>query len=150
MPRRHRKMKGGFLESLGSTLSGWGSSISQSASNAYNKTKNATSSAYSSATTPTTSTSYTPTPTSTSTPTTSTSHTPTTRPTTSTSTTSSGAYGGKKRKSRKMRGGYSNNVALNSLAANASPISGIKSAEPHNWVGGKTSRKNRRGTRSKK
>ena len=123
MPRRHRKMKGGFLESLGSTLSGWGSSISQSASNAYNKTKNATSSAYSS----------------------------TTRPTTSTSTsTPSGAYGGKKRKSRKMRGGYSNNVALNSLAANASPISGIKSAEPHNWVGGKKSRKNRRGTRSKK
>ena len=151
MPRRHRKMKGGFLESLGSTLSGWGSSISQSASNAYNKTKNATSSAYSSATTPTTSTSYTPT----STPTTSTSYTPTstptTRPTTSTSTsTPSGAYGGKKRKSRKMRGGYSNNVALNSLAANASPISGIKSAEPHNWVGGKKSRKNRRGTRSKK
>ena len=139
MPRRHRKMKGGFLESLGSTLSGWGSSISQSASNAYNKTKNATSSAYSSATTPTTSTSYTPT------------STPTTRPTTSTSTsTPSGAYGGKKRKSRKMRGGYSNNVALNSLAANASPISGIKSAEPHNWVGGKKSRKNRRGTRSKK
>ncbi len=150
MPRRHRKMKGGFLESLGSTLSGWGSSISQSASNAYNKTKNATSSAYSSATTPTTSTSYTPT----STPTTSTSYTPTSTPTstptTSTSTTSSGAYGGKKRKSRKMRGGYSNNVALNSLAANASPISGIKSAEPHNWVGGKKSRKNRRGTRSKK
>ena len=152
MPRRHRKMKGGFLESLGSTLSGWGSSISQSASNAYNKTKNATSSAYSSTPTPTTSTSYTPTstPTSTqtSTPTTSTSHTPTS--TSTTSYTPSGAYGGKKRKSRKMRGGYSNNVALNSLAANASPISGIKTSEPHNWVGGKKSRKNRRGTRSKK
>ena len=130
MPRRHRKMKGGFLESLGSTLSGWGSSISQSASNAYNKTKNATSSAYSSATTPTTSTSYTPTSTA--------SYTP------------SGAYGGKKGKSRKMRGGYSNNIALTGLAANASLISGIKSAESHNWVGGKKSRKNRRGTRSKK
>lgn len=134
MPRRHRKMKGGFLESLSGTLSSWGSSISQSASNAYNKTKNAASSAYSSATTPT---SYTPT---------STSYTPTS----TASYTPSGAYGGKKGKSRKMRGGYSNNIALTGLAANASPISGIKSAEPHNWVGGKKSRKNKRGTRSKK
>jgi hypothetical protein len=139
MPRRHRKMKGGFLESLSGTLSSWGSSISQSASDAYNKTKNAASSAYSSATTPTSTstTSYTPT---------STSYTPTS----TTSYTPSGAYGGKKGKSRKMRGGYSNNIALTGLAANASPISGIKSAEPHNWVGGKKSRKNKRGTRSKK
>ena len=136
MPRRYRKMKGGFLESLSGTLSSWGSSISQSASDAYNKTKNAASSAYSSATTPT-STSYTPT---------STSYTPTS----TASYTPSGAYGGKKGKSRKMRGGYSNNIALTGLAANASPISGIKSAEPHNWVGGKKSRKNKRGTRSKK
>ena len=45
MPRRHRKMKGGFLDSLSSTLSSWGSTISQSASDAYNKTKNAASSA---------------------------------------------------------------------------------------------------------
>jgi hypothetical protein len=144
MPRRHRKMKGGFLESLSGTLSSWGSSISQSASDAYNKTKNAASSAYSSATTPTTSTSYTPT---------STSYTPTSTsytPTSTTSYTPSGAYGGKKGKSRKMRGGYSNNNALTGLAANASPISGIKSAEPQNWVGGKKSRKNKRGTRSKK
>jgi hypothetical protein len=143
MPRRHRKMKGGFLESLGSTLSGWGSSISQSASDAYNKTKNATSSAYSSATTPTSTTSYTPTSTST---TSTTSYTPAS----TTSYTPSGAYGGKKGKSRKMRGGYSNNNASTGLAANASPISGIKSAEPHNWVGGKKSRKNKRRTRSKK
>jgi hypothetical protein len=143
MPRRHRKMKGGFLESLGSTLSGWGSSISQSASDAYNKTKNATSSAYSSATTPTSTTSYTPTSTST---TSTTSYTPTS----TTSYTPSGAYGGKKGKSRKMRGGYSNNNASTGLSANASPISGIKSAEPHNWVGGKKSRKNKRRTRSKK
>ena len=142
MPRRHRKMKGGFLESLSGTLSSWGSSISQSASDAYNKTKNAASSAYSSATTPTSSTSYT-----------STSYTPTSTsytPTSTTSYTPSGAYGGKKGKSRKMRGGYSNNSALTGLAASASPISGIKSAEPHNWVGGKKSRKNKRGTRSKK
>jgi len=52
MPRRHRKMKGGFLDSLGSTLSGWGSSISQSASNAYSKTKNAVTGSSNSATAP--------------------------------------------------------------------------------------------------
>jgi hypothetical protein len=105
MPRRHtRKMKGGFLDSLSTTLSSWGSTISQSASDAYNKAKNATTSAYNSATTtaPTTP-SYPPMTTST--------------------------YGGRKR-SRKMRGG--------NVASNASPISGIKTAQPHNWVGGKT------------
>ena len=118
MPRRHRKMKGGFLDSLSSTLSSWGSTISQSASNAYNKTKSAASSAYSSATgsTPTYN-----------------AQAPTTSYTSS--YTPSGAYGGKRR-SRKMRGG--------NLAANASPISGIKTAQPHNWVGGKKTRKNKR------
>jgi len=119
-----RKMKGGFLDSLSSTLSSWGSTISQSASNAYNKTKSAASSAYSSATssTPTT-TSYTPT-----------TYTPTAATASYTPTTTS-AYGGK-RKSKKMRGG--------NLAATASPISDIKTAQPHNWVGGKKTRKNKR------
>jgi hypothetical protein len=41
MPRRHRKMKGGFLDSLESTLNNWGSKIKQSTINTYNKTKNA-------------------------------------------------------------------------------------------------------------
>ncbi len=42
MRKRHNKtMKGGFLESLSGTLSSLGSSNSQSASDAYNKTKNA-------------------------------------------------------------------------------------------------------------
>jgi hypothetical protein len=125
MPRTRKNMKGGFLDSLSSTLSSWGSSISQSASDAYNKAKNATTSAYNSTTSSTSvpvSQSYTPMTTST--------------------------YGGKKR-SRKMRGGYSNNIALTGLAANASPISGIKTAEPHNWVGGKRTRKNKRGTRKR-
>lgn len=122
-----RKMKGGFLDSLSSTLSSWGSTISQSASNAYNKTKNAASSAYSSATssTPTT-TSYT-----------STTYAPTAAPSPS-YTPSTGAYGGK-RKSKKMRGG--------NLAATAAPISDIKTAQPHNWVGGKKTRKNKRKSR---
>ena len=137
MPRRHKKMKGGFLDSLSSTLSSWGSTISQSASDAYNKTKSAASSAYSSATgsTPT----YTAPATTTSYAAPNTSYTP--------STTST--YGGKRRKSKKMRGGVSSNIALTGLAANASPISGIKTAQPHNWVGGKRTRKNKRESRKK-
>ena len=114
MPKRHRKMKGGFLDSLGSTLSGWGSSISEGASSAWNKTKSATSSAYNSATTSSTPTTYTPT-----------------------------TVGGRKR-SRKMRGGYSDNTPTSGLAFYAAPVSDIKNAQPHNWVGGKT-RKHRRG-----
>lgn len=56
MPKRYRKMKGGFLDSVGNTLSSWGNSISQDASIAWNKTKNATTSAYNSMTgTPSTS-----------------------------------------------------------------------------------------------
>ena len=110
MPRRRRNMKGGFLDSLSNTLSSWGSSISQSASDAYNKAKNATSSAYTSSTNSTTP-AYTP----------------------ALMTTST--YGGRKR-SRKMRGG--------NIAATAAPISGIKTAQPHNWVGGKKTRKYRK------
>jgi hypothetical protein len=36
-----------------------------------------------------------------------------------------------------MRGGYSDNMALTGLAANASPISDINSAQPLTTVGGK-------------
>ena len=50
MPRRHRNMKGGFLDSIGTSLSELGTSISQGASSAWEKTKNATSSAYNSVT----------------------------------------------------------------------------------------------------
>jgi hypothetical protein len=130
MPKRHRKMKkGGFLGfgedpnstdsgssmfgSVGSTLSGWGSSISNSASSAWEKTKNATSSAYNSATGSNES-----------------SYMPTT------------SLGGRKR-SRKMRGGFSDNISTTGLAAHAAPISDIKSAQPHNWVGGRTRRRRR-------
>jgi len=44
-------------------------------------------------------------------------------------------YGGKH--SRRKRGG--------GIAHNASPISGIKSAQPHTIVGGRTRRRNRKG-----
>ena len=146
MPRRHRKMiKGGLLGfgesypndysssdsgsgsgmfgSVGSTLSGWGSSISDTASSAWNKTKSATSGAYDSATGTTPSTTY-------------------------PSTTST--LGGKRKRSRKMRGGFSDNTPTTGLAAHASPISGVKSAQPHNWVGGRTRRRNGRKHRCNK
>ena len=135
MPRIHRKMKkggllgfgesnpndysssdsgsgSGMFGSVGSTLSGWGSSISDTASSAWNKTKSATSGAYDSATG--------------------------TTPTGTTPTGTTSAFGGKRKRSRKMRGGFSDNTPTTGLAAHASPISGVKSAQPHNWVGGKT------------
>ena len=120
MPRRHRKMTGGFWESL-----------SQSVGDAWNKTKKATTDAYSSVTT-------TPTTTITTTPT-------STIPTTSSST---GYMGGRKtikkrKRKRHMKGGYSDNTPLTGLAASAEPISGIKSAEPHTIVGGKKKTKRR-------
>ena len=112
MPRRQRKMRGGFLDSLENTLSGWGTSISQGASNLMNKTKNALSS------TPTTST-YMPTSATTYPPTSATTYPP---------------AGGKR---RRMRGG-------NGVATNAASISNIKTAEPHNLVGGKTKKQRHR------
>lgn len=122
MPRRHRHrtMKGGFWESL-----------TQGVSDAWEKTKKATTDAYSSATgsTPTSTTStYTPPPTSTTPP----------------ATTSTGYFGGRKR-SRKMRGGYRDNIAITGLAASAAPISDIKSAQPLNIVGGRRTKRRRGG-----
>jgi hypothetical protein len=131
MPRRHRKMRGGFLDSLGTTLSGWGSSLSEGASSVWNKTKNATTSAYDSVTGSSSTTSY--------------------MPTTSSSSTSY-TMGGRKRTKRHMRGGFTDNTPTTGLAAHASPISDIKTAQPHNWVGGKTKkhRKHRRHSKSKR
>lgn len=131
MPRRHRKMRGGFLESL-----------SQSLSNAWNKTKSAASGAYNSASSSASSTpAYTP----------STSYTPST-PAYSAPATSNSTYvpsGGRKRtrKHRKMRGGFTDNTPTNGLASRASPISDIKTAQPHNWVGGRSRRRHSRRSR---
>ena len=38
---------------------------------------------------------------------------------------------------RKMRGGFTDNTPVTGIASTASPISDIKSAQPHHWVGGK-------------
>lgn len=115
MPRRHRHrtMKGGFWDTL-----------KQDASNLWEKTKKATSDAYNSATSSTTSSSsYVP--------------PPSTYPP---STTSSGYMGGRKR-SRKMRGGYGDNISLTGLAASAAPISDIKTAQPLTTVGGRRTKR---------
>ena len=132
MPRRHRKMRGGFLDSF-----------TQGLSDAWNKTKNAASSAYnSSSSTYTPSTSYTPP---------ATSYSPSTPAYTPTQdSTYIPPSGGRKRtkKHRKMRGGFTDNTPTTGLAARASPISDIKTAQPHNWVGGRTKR--RRSRRSRK
>lgn len=129
MPKRDksRRMKGGFLESLSNTLSSGWNSVSQGASSAWDKTKNAASSAYLSATSPATPIPATPIPAAPIPP-------PAPIP-------SSPLAGGKKRKSKKMRGGYASNTTLTGLSASASPISGIKTAQPHNWVGGRTKRR---------
>ena len=122
MPRRHRHrhrtMRGGFLD----TLSNWGASLSQSASNLWEKTKSATSSATSELT-GTSSTSI---------PSYSSTNTSYTQPMT-TST-----YGGKSRR-RRMRGGFKDNTGSSTLAANAAPFSG-ETARAHNIVGGRTRR----------
>ena len=118
MPRRIRKMKGGFLDSLTSSLSNGWNSLSNSASNAYNKTKNSVTN-YS-----TGSSSYYP-----------------SQPAYSTGSyqnqPSSYSYGGKTRK-HKRGGSYSSSISVNGLAANAAPVSNVKTAQPHNLVGGKS------------
>ena len=122
MPRRHRHrtMKGGFFESL-----------TQGASDLWEKTKKASSDAYSSATgsTTTSSSSYVP---------------PPPPPPTPTTSSSSGYMGGRKsrrKRSRKMRGGYGDNISLTGLAASAAPISDIKSAQPLTTVGGRRTKR---------
>ena len=112
MPRKMRRMRGGFLDSLGTTLSGWGSSISQNATTAYNKTKNAV-------TGTTDSTSLTG---------------------TSTYTPPITTVGGRTRK-HKRGGSYSASKSVTGLAANSATVSNVKTAQPHNVVGGKSRRR---------
>jgi hypothetical protein len=141
MPKRHRKMKGGFLDSL----STW-------ASDTWNKTKSASQSAYSSATgMPSLSSTYTPTTTSSYFPSTTSSYVPSTTSSYVPSTTSSYNYGmgGRKTKRhKKMRGGFKDNTPITGLAANASPISDIKTAQPHNLVGGRRKTRKHKHSRS--
>jgi hypothetical protein len=149
MPRKHRKMKGGFLESLtGDISSGW-NSLSQSATNAYNKSKQFITSA-----SPTT-----------------TSFSPQSGLTTGgrkkrtkryrggdsenlapyddsqtpyKNSMTSPTTGGRRKRTKRYRGGFNDNTPITGLASTAAPISGINSAQPHNWVGGKTKKRSHR------
>jgi hypothetical protein len=112
---KRRNMKGGFLESLTSSLT-----------DAWNKTKTAASGAYDSATGSATGTST---------------YMPTTPTSTSTSTYT--PMGGKRRRTRRMRGGnFTDNTPTTGLAAHASPISGIPSVQAQ-MVGGRRTRRHR-------
>jgi hypothetical protein len=122
-------MKGGFLESLTNTLSGWGSSLSQGASGMWSKTKSATSSLTGSTPTSYTTNSYQQSP--------------------ANSYQSPMGFGGKRsRRRRNIRGGFKDNTPTTGIAVNASSISDIKTAKPHNLVGGRTRRHGRKGRRT--
>ena len=129
MPKRHRRshrtMKGGFFDNFSNTLSGWGTSLSQGASNMWEKTKSATSSLTGSTPSSTYSSSYTNAPMSTST------------------------YGGKRSRHRRMRGGYQDNTPTTGLAVHAGPISGISMANA-NKVGGRTKNRRRTGKKTRR
>jgi hypothetical protein len=120
-------MKGGFLE----TLTGWGSSISQGASDLWKKTKDATSNMTSTSSTPT----YSSTP----------SYTPTTQPQTTAPAPAVG-YGGRKTRRRRMRGGFEDNTPTTGLASHAASFMG-HTAQPQTIVGGKTKRRHRKKSR---
>ena len=120
---RKRRMRGGDLSS-------WFSGATSSLTDAWNKTKSAASGAYSSATGSSTDTTST--------------YTPTSTDTTSTYT----PMGGRRRRTKRMRGGsFTDNMPTTGLAAHASPISGISSVRAQ-MVGGRT-RRHRRHRRSK-
>lgn len=128
MPKRyHKTMKGGFWES-------W-----------WNSTKKATTDAYNSVTGAKPSTSINSTPSPIPAPTTTT--VPTTTTTTSVPVSSESApkttVGGRKKMSKVKRGGFTARTPTTGLAFYAAPVSDIKNAQPHNWVGGKTKRHRR-------
>ena len=134
-----RKFKGGDLD-ISKSLTDFGSSIKNSASNMWTKTKNQFSKLTSSNPQ---ANSYQPTPPP--------PYQPTNPQANSYQPTSS--YGGSKRrkstrfrKSRRMKGGYKDSISLNNLASTAAPFSGA-TARAHNWVGGRKKRRTKRRAR---
>ena len=145
MTKSRKMKKGGFWDSV---TSGW-NSVTKGASDSFSSVSQGASSFWGPK--KTTTTASTPTTTSTSTPTTTSSSTTNTTPTSTTtsSTTSSTSVGGYRKKTRRMRGGYYGNSYNSSLAANAAPVSGIKTAQA-SWVGGKRKTRRHRKKRSNK
>lgn len=137
---RNRKMKGGFWDSLKNSISSGINSLSQGATNAWNTTKKASEQAYDSA-----KSSLSNTPSYSSSSSSSYMSSPSSNQygnqTSYSAPSSSSQYqGGQRKRSRKMRGGYKDNISLTGLASTAAPVAGISTAKPHNWVGGKTRR----------
>ena len=120
---RRRTMKGGFLEDVSNTLSNWGTSLSQGATDLWQKTKQATSNI----TGPTSTTSYAP---------------------TYTQPMTTSTYGGRSRR-RRIRGGFKDNTPSTGIATHAAPFSG-PTAQPLTIVGGRTRRHKRRGHKSRR
>ena len=47
------------------------------------------------------------------------------------------------RRTKRKHGGYNSNTPTTGLASTASPVSGIQTAKPHTWVGGKTKKRHK-------
>jgi hypothetical protein len=126
MPKRHTSKKGGFSleETWGSIKQGTTNALnetSQAVSGAYNKTKEVASNAYND----------------------------TKNAVTSSTSAVTNSVGGRRRRTRRMRGGsYTANTPLTGLASNSVTVSNVKTAQPNNIVGGK-SRTRRRHKHSK-
>jgi len=130
MSIKHRKMKGGFLDNIGKSLSSAWTNTAQAATNAFDYTKKKTTEGYNFVT-----------------------GTPK-----STGTISSTGimgfnnptpkYGGKNR-TKKIRGGFKDNISMTNLASHSASFSG-KTAQPHNWVGGKSKKRHYKKNCSKK
>jgi hypothetical protein len=58
----------------------------------------------------------------------------------SASASATSTYGGRKSKSRRMRGGYSDNMSTTNLASSAAPYSG-ETARAHSYVGGRRTKR---------
>ena len=129
MPRkdRRRTMRGGFFDTL-----------TQGLISALDKTKKATTDAYSSATgSISAATSYQQQAPTSYQPQAPTSYQP---PAPTSLQNSRGIMGGKTKRRRRMRGGFKDNTPTTGLASHAASFSG-STAQPHNWVGGRTKRR---------
>lgn len=54
-----------------------------------------------------------------------------------------GTTNGGKRRTKRKHGGYTSNTPTTGLASTASSVSGIQTAKPHTWVGGKTKKRHK-------
>lgn len=136
MPRKNKKSGGGngIVDTLGQTFSNLTTSISKGVKNAWSKLSNSPQNTPYQYQPTTQSNTYQSQP-------------PPYQPTTN--------FGGTKTKRRnrhrknKRGGSFKDNMSLTNLASHAAPFSG-NTAQPHNWVGGKTNRRRKSGKHTKR